>query len=56
MTPVEFFAGSGAVAWAYLAWRLVRGLRSLGLHARSLSKRVRWALFGPSTRRRRSSA
>ena len=47
MSPIEFFTGSGVLAWLYLAWRAVQFLG--GLQAR-----LRWALWGhqrPKTQR-----
>jgi hypothetical protein len=39
MAVLEFLTVSGAVAWAYIAWRGYQTMRSAG-------RRLRWAVWG----------
>ena len=52
MTLVEFFTGSGVVAWCVIAWMTWRAMR-VGLERlRSLQRRLSWALWGWAQARR----
>jgi hypothetical protein len=46
MTPVEFFAGSGVVAWGVLAVIAWRATRAAFDRARHFRRRLAWALWG----------
>jgi hypothetical protein len=46
MSPVEFLAGSGLIAWGWLAWRAFQ-------LARGLPSRLSWAMWGHRKPRQR---
>ena len=45
MSPLTFFATTGAVTWAYLSWRVVRYIRNIPMRARSWLTRRRMEAY-----------
>jgi hypothetical protein len=46
MTLVEFFTGSGVIAWGVVAWMTWRAIRVALERLRSFQRRLSWALSG----------
>ena len=50
MSPLTFFATTGAVTWAYLSWRVVRFIRNVPARTRFWLNRRRMEAYHTSRR------
>jgi len=46
MSPLTFFATSGAITWLYLSWRFIRFVGNVPTHARNLRRKAFGAVLG----------